>query len=38
MDRMKKPGTMESKLEPRGTIKFANHLFRTGTQKWGTQT
>jgi hypothetical protein len=38
MNRMKEPSTMGSNLEPRGTMKFANHLFTTRTQKWGTQT
>ena len=38
MNRMKEPGMMESNLEPRGAMKFANHLFKTRTQKWGTQT
>ena len=38
MNRMKEPGTMESNREPRGTMKLANHLFKTRTQKWGTQT
>ena len=29
---------MELNLEPRGAVKFANHLFKTRTQKWGAQT
>jgi hypothetical protein len=35
---MKEPGMMESNLELRGTMKFANHLFKKCTQKWGAQT
>ena len=38
MNRMKEPGMMESNLEPRGAMKFADHLFKTRTQKWGTRT
>jgi hypothetical protein len=38
MNRMKEPGMMESNLEPRGAMKFANHLFETRTQKWAPQT
>ena len=38
MNRMKEPGTMELNPEPLGTMKFANHLFKTRTQKWGTRT
>ena len=30
---LKEPGMMEWNLEPQGTMKFANHLFRTGTLK-----
>jgi NitT/TauT family transport system substrate-binding protein len=38
MSSRKEPGMMESNLEPRGIMKFANHLFKTRTQTWGTQT
>ncbi len=30
---LKEPGMMEWNLEPQGTMKFANHLFKTGTLK-----
>jgi NitT/TauT family transport system substrate-binding protein len=30
---LKEPGMMEYNLEPQGTMKFANHLFKTGTLK-----
>ena len=30
---LKEPGMMEWNLEPQGTMKFADHLFRTGTLK-----
>ncbi len=30
---LKEPGMMEWNLQPQGTMKFANHLFKTGTLK-----
>ena len=30
---LKEPGMMEWNLEPQGTMKFAAHLFKTGTLK-----
>src|SRR6188768_4057512 len=33
LDLLKEPGMMEWNLEPQGTMKFAAHLFKTGTLK-----
>src|SRR5215471_5517346 len=33
LDLLKQPGMMEWNLEPQGTMKFAAHLFKTGTLK-----